>query len=104
MTIRVLDAVDGDLISAARFLEQRRPEWGLQLFAEYRTVLENLERFPQLYALVEDELPGREVRNALLARLKYRIVYEVRNEEVLVVAVLHTSRRENLWHSRLENE
>lgn len=104
MTVRALDAVDTDLLLAARRLEQARPGWGTRLFAEYQTVLENLERFPQLYGLVEDELPDREVRNAILDRLKYRIVYEVREAEVLVVAVLDTSRRENLWHSRLESE
>lgn len=104
MTVRALDAADLDLLLAARRLEQARPGWGVRLFAEYRAVLENLERFPQMYGLVEDELPGCEVRNAVLPRLKHRIVYEVREAEVLVVAVLHTSRRDNLWHARLENE
>ena len=104
MIVRALEAVDADLLFAARRLERARPGWGVQLFAEYRTVLGDLEQFPQVHALVDDELPGHEVRNALLRRLKYRIVYEVRASEILVIAVLHTSRRDNLWHSRLKLE
>ena len=56
MIVRSLGVADDDLASAARFLELRRPGWGDQLFAEYRAVLETLERFPQLYPLVEDAL------------------------------------------------
>ena len=74
---------------------------GVRLFAEYRAALENVERFPQLYPLVEDGLPGREFRNAVLTRLNYRIVYEVRVSEVLVVAVLYTGRQSDLWHARI---
>ena len=102
MNVRVLEPAEDDLRFAVRRLERARPRWGDRLLAEYRNALENIERFPQLYPLVEDELPGREFRNAILERLKYRIVYEVRTTEVVVVAVLHTDRRPNLWHSRLD--
>jgi plasmid stabilization system protein ParE len=104
MIVRVLAAAKDDLRSAGRFLEERRLGLGIRLYAEYGAVLERLERFPQMNPLVDDELPGREVRNAILERLKYRIVYEVREAEILVVAVLHTRRRDNLWHTRLLEE
>lgn len=104
MNVRVLAAAKDDLRSAGRYLEERRSGLGFRLYAEYGAVLERLEQFPQMNPLVEDEVLGREFRNAILERLKFRIVYEVRETEVLVVAVLHTSRHDNLWHTRLDDE
>ena len=104
MIVRTLEAADADLVAAYRYLEGERPGMGTRLLAQYRAALENIERFPQMYSLVEDELPGREFRNAILERLKYRIVYEVRASEVLVVAVLSTYRRPDLWHFRITDE
>lgn len=102
MNIRTLPVAEDELAAAARRLERARPRWGGRLLSEYHAALENVERFPQLYPLVEDEVPDREFRNAIFERLKYRVVYEVRSDEVVVVAVLHTDRRPNLWHFRLD--
>ena len=104
MTTRVLDAAEADLVAAHRFLEGERSGLGARLLADYRAALENVERFPKMYSPVEDELSGRELRNVILERLKYRIVYEVRPTEVLVVAVLSTRQRPNSWHDRLTDE
>lgn len=94
MTVRILEAVEHDLLEAARSLELRRSGQGAQLIAEYRAVLENLERLPQMYPATEDGLPDHETRNAVLAPLKCRIVYELHDYGVLVVAITHPGRRD----------
>ena len=104
MKIRVLDPVEEDLLQAAIRLEEARPGYGDRLLGQYRRAIELLERYPRLHALVDDGITGREFRDVLLRRLKYRIVYELRESELLIVAVLHTSRDEKLWHPRLGDE
>lgn len=99
MTVVELETVPPALHAAARVLETARRGRGARLLVEYRSALESIERFPALYPLVADPLPSRECRNALLGRLPYLVVYEVRPDEVLVVALIHTSRRDGVWHS-----
>jgi plasmid stabilization system protein ParE len=101
VTIRTLDTAEADLFAAYRYLEGERPGVGARLLASYRAALENIERFPQMYSPVEDDLPDRELRNVIFERLKYRVVYEVRPSEVLIVAVLSTRLRPASWHDRI---
>lgn len=104
MNLRALDTVEDDLVSAARRIEKGRAGYGLRVFTEYRAVLDNIAQNPQMYPPVEDALSGREFRNALLGRLGYRVVYEVRKSELLIVAVLYTGRQPELWHPRVPEE
>lgn len=101
MILRVLETVEPAVFAAAREQELTRAGWGTRLLVEYRAALENIERLPAMYPLVDDPIPGRECRNARLGRLPYRVVYEIRADEVLVVAVVHTSQREGTWHDWL---
>ena len=101
MIVRVLDGAEADLDSAAVRLEARTSGVGFRLVREYGSALERLESQPYMNPLVDDPLPDREIRNALILRATYRIVYEVRSEECLVLAVLDTRRRPGRWHSRI---
>ena len=74
---------------------------GDRFLNEFAKIAEMLERLPQLYPLVEDDLPPHEIRNAILDRFDYRVIYLVRPNEVVILTVTHTSRRPEHWHDRL---
>ena len=101
MTVRALAPAEADLLAAAGYLNGERPGVGDRLVDQYERVLATVERLPQLYPLVDDEVPEREFRNAILTRFRYRVVYEVRPDEVVVVAVAHTSLHPTHWHARV---
>jgi len=101
MKVRSLVVAEDDARSAAEYLESERTGLRQRFFQEFRRVVANIRRFPQMYALVDDNIPGHEIRNAILERLKFRIVYFVAPTEVVIVAVDHTSRRPGHWHQRL---
>ncbi len=104
MRIRALQPAKTDLDQAAAHLERERFGAGERLLAAYFAVGENLERFPQMYSLVDDDFPGYEVRNAIIERFHYRVIYLVRPDELVILAVAHTSRRPGHWHGRLDEE
>lgn len=56
---------------------------------------------PQLYATADDAPSGVEVRNYVLLRFPYRVVYTVDNADISIVAVAHLRRRPGYWHRRL---
>jgi len=39
-------------------------------------------------------------RSWLLTRFPYRLIYRVRDEDVYIVAIAHTSRRPGYWQNR----
>ena len=103
MNVRALDSVEADLDLITKFLETQRIGWGFRFVDAYDQVYDTIEQFPQLYPLVEDGLPPHEVRNAVLDRFDYRIVYLVRPDEAVILTVTHTSRRPKHWHDRLDD-
>jgi len=46
-------------------------------------------------------IPKRNVRKFLLARFPYSVYYLSRDDEVLILAVAHGSRRPGYWRHRL---
>jgi plasmid stabilization system protein ParE len=59
---------------------------------------------PRLYPLVEDGVPGREIREYFIERFKQRVIYLMAGDDVMVIAVVHASSREGFWHSNLPPE
>lgn len=101
MTLRFLDSVENRVDRTIVHLENERSGTGLRFASEYLAVLEVLLTNPRFYPRVEDPMPTREIRNALVLRGSYRIVYEVDSAGVLVIDVLHSHRRPGTWHRSL---
>jgi toxin ParE1/3/4 len=87
-----------DIAEAAHWYEEQRS--GLSL--EFRTALDQtfstIEKTPELYAPIY-----RGLRRALLRRFPYGVLYLERGDDIIVAAVLHTSRNPRLWRSRFES-
>lgn len=101
MNVRELPAALDDVKAAVAYLERQRSGTGGRLVRAYEYIVEQIERFPQFYPLVDDDHPPHEVRNAVLDPFDYRVIYLVRPNEAVVLAVSHTSRRPYHWHRRL---
>ena len=104
MTVRTLVPADDEMNAVVDDLEYHRRGTGKRFLAAFRQVYSNVERFPQMYSLVDDDFPGYEVRNAIVERFHYRVIYLVRPDELVILAVAHTSRRPGHWHGRLDDE
>ena len=103
MIVRVPEAAETDLYSAAARLEARKSGVGYRLIREYNAALERIESQPFLNPPVDDPIPNREIRNALILRASYRIIYEVRPAECVVIAVVDCRRRSGNWHGRIHD-
>jgi len=57
-----------------------------------------------MYPLVADGVPDREIREYYIERFQQRVIYLMTGDDVLVVAIVHASRREGSWHGNLPNE
>jgi len=100
MTIRVLDEAAEDMREAAEWYEGRRAGLGDEFLDQIQAAFTAIERTPSGFSSVTPALPGREVRRFVVTRFPYSVVYEVRSDEVVVLAVAHQRRRPDWWHSR----
>lgn len=56
---------------------------------------------PETFSKVETLPDDAPYRRALLSSFRYTVIFEIVSEEVLIVALAHTSREPNYWLDRL---
>jgi plasmid stabilization system protein ParE len=98
--IRLGESAAAELAEAVRWYEARRPGLG----AEFRDVMgvafDRIRRQPDAGSRVP--VPSTVgLRRHLIPRFAYQVIYYLRNGEITIVAVAHTSRRPNYWRHRL---
>ncbi|MEW6302515.1 MAG: type II toxin-antitoxin system RelE/ParE family toxin [Verrucomicrobiota bacterium] len=87
-----------DLAEAALWYEDRQAGLGLDFVAEVRAAIRRAVRNPLIYLRLRKR---PEVRRLLSRRFPYRILYIVRDDAIVVFAILHAARRDRHWRRRL---
>jgi hypothetical protein len=65
-------------------------------------VLERIEKRPKAFSLLETLPASLGYRRVKLPGFPYLIIYRIANADIVVTAVVHTSRRPNFWLGRGE--
>ena len=98
MIVRLHDDVDQELEEAFDFYEGRRRGLGAEFLEEFvrgtRQIAAAPVRWPR-------DRSRPDVRRYRLHRFPYVLVYQIRNDHALIVAVMHGSRRPGYWRDRL---
>lgn len=89
---------EADLTDAALWYEQREQDLGLQLTLEIRAAVDRALVNPDLHLRVRRQ---PEVRRILAERFPYRVFFIVRDDAIVVFAILHAARHDRHWHQRL---
>jgi len=101
MSFQISPAADAEVTNAAVIYDSKPTRYGKVFKAEFAKAARAIMANPQLYPLVEDGVPGREIREYFIERFKQRVIYLITGNDVLVVAVVHADRREGAWHGNL---
>jgi plasmid stabilization system protein ParE len=101
MNFTIHPEADEEIDRAAVRYERRQLGLGLAFVAAVREAYARLQQDPGLQPPADDAPPGYEVRNALLRRFPYRVVFLVESSDLTILAVAHFRRRAGYWHSRM---
>lgn len=93
-----------EAIAAADWHDQQRFGLGNEFLAELAALLDRVAFHPQLYGRIPLRRPARDIREGPVHRFDYHVVYEVRGEDIVVIAVAHNRRRPFYWKDRLADE
>jgi len=77
-----------------------RENLGIHLRQKLLDALDAIQRRPQQFPLTQHTIIGRETRERVVARFPYAVVYELRVDEVFVLAVAHHNRSPGYWSRR----
>lgn len=100
MKVRLHDDAVVEAEEAARWYSQQQRGLGKEFAQELKRCLKMLRANPARLPVLETAPRKVEVRRILMTRFPYKIIFEIIQNEVIVLAVAHGSRRPNYWLKR----
>ena len=96
MKARLLLADRNELWQAVRYYDEARPGRGADFLAQVESAVERITNHPNAWHPLSER-----TRRCLVRRFPYGIIYQVRDDEILIVAVANLHRKPEYWKRRL---
>jgi plasmid stabilization system protein ParE len=96
MIIRFTPDADAELAEARQWYAHQREDLDLEFMQSVDDALSRVVRNPYTYPIVY-----RVLRRAVVRRFPFAVFYEVKADEMQVVAVFHSRRDPEIWKSRV---
>jgi len=92
MRVEVLEPAEAEFREAVEYYNQQAEGLGYEFAAEVRRTLLRIVRFPDAWTTLSPR-----TRRCRTNRFPYGVIYQVRGDTILVVAVMHMRRHPNSW-------
>lgn len=92
MKVRVLSCAEREFREAVDFYNDERPGLGYEFAEEVQRTLDRISAFPEAWPLF-----SQRARRCIVRRFPYGVLYQVRADCVVVVALLHMKRSPQTW-------
>ena len=96
MNVEFLTPARAEFVEAVRYYESQRTGLGDEFAAEVQRTIERILQYPEAWSLL-----SRRTRRCPTNRFPYGIIYQVRGNALLIIAVMHLHRAPLSWRSRL---
>ncbi len=92
-----LDAeAERELDDAIAAMEGTRRDRGMAFLADVESTLEMLVHYPDIGRKI-----GRRIRSWAMPDWRYRIIYSLEGDTIVVWVIAHTRRKPNYWRKRI---
>ena len=96
-SVILLPVAEIEAAEAVDWYEERETGLGTDFREAVEAAIAAIQRNPLAYPIVA----GFNVRRAVTERFPYSIIYSVRADQILVLAIFHSSRNPIIWRGRL---
>jgi plasmid stabilization system protein ParE len=96
MKIEFLPPARAELTDAISYYNTQSEGLGYEFAAEIKRTLGRIAQYPDAWFKL-----SKRTRRCRTNRFPYGVIYQIREESLLIVAVMHLSREPERWKSRL---
>ncbi len=97
MKVDFLDPADAEFIEAIAFYNSQSEGLGYEFAAEVKRAIYRITHFPEAWTPL-----SRRTRRCRTNRFPYGVIYQIRSEMILVVALQNLHKHPDSWKSRLK--
>jgi plasmid stabilization system protein ParE len=98
MNVEFLEPAAQEFYEAIAFYNIQRQGLGQEFAKEVEDTLERIKQNPEAWTTISS---SKRARRCLTNRFPYGIIYQIRQNTLLIVAVWHLRRRPQAWQKRL---
>ena len=99
MNIDFLIPAEDEFLDAITYYNNQSEGLGFEFAAEVKKTIERVIQYPNAWFSL-----SKRTRRSRAKRFPYGVIYQVRGETILIVAIMHLSRDPQSWKSRLKEE
>jgi plasmid stabilization system protein ParE len=96
MKVEFLSIAEAELVEAVSYYNGQSEGLGYEFAVEVRQTISRILRFPDAWTRLSVH-----TRRCRTKRSPYGVVYQIRGDLVLIIAVMHLQRHPDTWKSRL---
>jgi plasmid stabilization system protein ParE len=96
MNVEFLAVAEAELAEAVSYYNEQSEGLGYDFAGEVRQTIARIVRFPEAWTKLSER-----TRRCRAKRFPYGLVYQIRSNAILIVAVMHLRRHPESWRSRL---
>ena len=95
MNVRILSAAEYEFLDAVHYYNDECPGLGFEFASEIQNTIERIKNNPEAWA----PLSAR-IRRCLTQRFPFGVIYELSQNEILIVSIMHMNRHPESWKRR----
>ncbi len=99
MNIKFLAAAEAEFLDAIAYYNMQSEGLGYEFAAEVKRTIERIIQYPEAWFQL-----SKRTRRCRTNRFPYGVIYQIRSETLLIVAVMHLSRNPQAWKGRVKKE
>jgi len=96
MNIKYLKIAREEFHSAIKYYESQQTDLSKKFQSDIKDSISRIKEFPKAYVSIKND-----VRRCLLHKFNYSILYAIKHNHILIIAIAHQHRKPNYWIDRV---
>lgn len=97
MKIKLLSVAEQEFVEAVDYYNDQCQGLGYEFAAEINRTMERIVSFPQAWTQISSR-----TRRCLTNKFPFGVIYQVRNDTILIIGIMHMKRDPIRWQKRLD--